>query len=314
MLLIGSMALRNQGFDIGRPAGDVDYICTFEQFKRWARDNHSIVKRCVPLSDTKYHVVSHSGMNYEFEIAWEGTAAHQLLDIYEGHGEASADWCYALKMSHRYLKNSVHFLKTMRDIQFLRTVISDNDQAIIESDWFKQREAETYVYKHPKLDVSSKEFFNGDGVQYVYDHDSIHETVALLGVDFGDYEYLMAHHPLPAYKHYMKDGSEVMTSKEKFMSVPEHIRTYGVYEESCVLALERSQIPHGLGKVDGPTPRWSFEMALMKVCTSITSGWFREYAWENYDKVLDLYNEMGETDYTERFNDNQHLLKQYQGE
>jgi hypothetical protein len=29
----------------------------------------------------------------------------------------------------------------------------------------------------------------------------------------------------------------------------------------------------------------------MKVCTSITSGWFREFAWENYDNVLDLYND-----------------------
>jgi hypothetical protein len=26
-------------------------------------------------------------------------------------------------------------------------------------------------------------------------------------------------------------------------------------------------------------------MALMKVCTSITSGWFRAFAWEHYDLV-----------------------------
>lgn len=308
MLLIGSMALRNQGFDIGRPAGDVDYICTFDQFQRWTRDNKEIIRRCVPLSDTKFHVLSHSGMNYEFEIAWEGTAARKLLDIYEGHGEASADWCYALKMSHRYLKDSVHFLKTMHDIQFLRTVISEEAQLIIDSDWFKQRELETYTYNHPKLDVSKEQFFTGDGVQYVYDHDSIHLTVALLE---GKTPHFGIVHPTPAYSFYMKDGSEVMTSKEKFMSVSEKVRLYGVYEESCVLALERSQIPHGLGKVDGPTPRWSFEKALMKVCTSITSGWFREYAWENYDQVMALYNELGEDDYIERFQANQHLLRSF---
>lgn len=315
MLLIGSMALRNKGFNIGRSAGDVDYICTFDQFQRWARDNHCIVKRCVPLSDTKFHVLSHSGMNYEFEIAWEGTAARQLLDIYEGHGEASVDWCYALKMSHRYLKDSVHFLKTMSDIHFLRTVISDEAQLIIESDWFKQREAETYVYKHPKLDVSKEQFFTGDGVNYIYDHDSIHLTVAITQEwDQPENQDNYDHHPVPAYTFYMKDGSEVMTSKEKFMSVHESIRLYGVYEESCVLALERSQIPHGLGKEGGPTARWSFEMALMKVCTSITSGWFREWAWENYSKVLDLYNELGENDYIERFNKNQEFLNPYVGE
>ena len=55
-------------------------------------------------------------------------------------------------------------------------------------------------------------------------------------------------------------------------------------------------------------------MALMKVCTSITSGWFREYAWENYDKVLDLYNELGEDDYVQRFQRNAHLLKPFKEE
>lgn len=287
MLLIGSMALRNQGFEIGRPAGDVDYICTFDQFQRWTRDNKEIIKRCVPLSDTKFHVLSHSGMNYEFEIAWEGTAARQLLDMYEGHGEASVDWCYALKMSHRYLKDSVHFLKTMRDIQFLRTVISDDAQLIIDSEWFKQRERETYTYNHPKLDVSKDQFFTGDGVQYVYDHDELHKIVAVEAA--------------PAYTKYMKEGEQVMTSKEKFFAVDQRIRLLGGLEESMVLALERSQVPHGLGKEGGPTDRWSFEMALMKVCTSITSGYFREFCWENHSEIMHIYNEMGESWYTDKF-------------
>jgi hypothetical protein len=79
-----------------------------------------------------------------------------------------------------------------------------------------------------------------------------------------------------------------------------------VYEESCVLALERSQIPF-----PDASPRKSFEYALMKVCTSITSGFFREWAWEHYDDVLALYNELGENDYIERFKRNRHLLKPY---
>ena len=115
---------------------------------------------------------------------------------------------------------------------------------------------------------------------------------------------------VPAYTKYMKDGAQVMTSKDKFFAANEFVRLLGVYEESCVLALERSQIPHDFK----PSPRYSFELALMKVCTSITSGWFREYAWENYDKVLDLYNELGEDDYVQRFKRNQHLLKPFKGE
>lgn len=309
MLLIGSVAAKAAGVDLGREPGDVDAICTFEQFQKWTRDNKSFIKHCQPLSDTKFHVRDNLGRNYEFEIAWEGTAARALLDVYNGAGTASVDWLYALKMSHRYLRNSPHFAKTMRDIKTLREHITQDGDLIIHSDWFKQRERETYTYKHPKLDVTKQEFFDGDGVNYVYDHDSIHLAVAL-SLEVSSYGEFCV--PTPAYTYYMKDGSEVMTSKAKFFSMDEQIRLYGVYEESCVLALERSQIPHGLGKEGGPTARWSFEMALMKVCTSITSGWFREYAWENYDKVLDLYNKLGENDYIKRFQENHHLLKPFE--
>lgn len=54
-----------------------------------------------------------------------------------------------------------------------------------------------------------------------------------------------------------------------------------------MLALERSQIPHA-GNI---TPHASFLIALQKVCTSITSGWFREFAWEHYHEVRALYRD-----------------------
>lgn len=332
MLLIGSRALvaNNPELEGIRKCVDWDFICTIEQFTAWHKHNREDLQFAVPTQQGKYyHARDKDGMNYEFELAWPGTTAETLLNAY---GLLDFKWkaeigpvpalntdLLLIKLSHRYKRNSPHFLKTMSDIKFLREKvekqgygywINREDNAAL----LKAREAESYTYAHPKLNVTSKDFFTGDGVNYVYDHDSIHEAVALLRnmVDFED--NWDDCEPMPAYTYYMKDGSEVMTSKEKFFAVDERIRLYGVYEESCVLALERSQIPHGLGKEGGPSARWSFEMALMKVCTSITSGWFREYAWENYQKVLDLYNELGENDYIERFNKNQHLLKAYTGE
>jgi hypothetical protein len=330
MLLIGSRALvaNNPELEGVRKCTDWDYICTIEQFTAWHKANKANLQFAIPTQGGKYyHARGKDGMNYEFELAWPGTSADMLLQqygivgIYDEPVIAINDDLYLIKMSHRYKRNSPHFLKTMSDIKFLRQKLGYAEAAKwlgfvpINEQIYKQRQAESYDYAHPKLNVSSKEFFTGDGVNYVYDHDSIHLAVALkvesytVGADCDVHQ-----RPKPAYTFYMKDGSEVMTSKDKFMGVHEHIRLYGVYEESCVLALERSQIPHGLGKEGGPTARWSFEMALMKVCTSITSGWFREYAWENYSKVLDLYNELGENDYIERFNRNQHLLKPYTGE
>jgi hypothetical protein len=332
MLLIGSRALvaNNPELEGTRECVDWDYICTLDQFKAWHKANKDNLQFAVPTQGGKYyHARDKDGMNYEFELAWPGTSAEKLMKQY---GILAHKWVpeigpvpamnhdlLLIKLSHRYKRNSPHFLKTMSDIKFLR------DKLILSNvsfeDWMKRpvnqellkaREAESYDYAHPNLNVSSKEFFNGDGVNYVYDHDSIHLTVAITQEwDQPDNQNNYDHHPVPAYTKYMKDGSEVMTSKEKFMSVHDSLRLYGVYEESCVLALERSQIPHGLGKEGGPPARWSFEMALMKVCTSITSGYFREYAWEHYDKVMALYNELGEDDYIERFKRNGALLRPY---
>lgn len=296
MITIGSRAMKFHNIlPEGREVNDWDFICTFSEFRKWTRDNKSSIKSCTPLSDSSYHVRFFDGVNYEFEIAWEGTSGADLLNIFEGE-YLTPSWQLAMKLSHRYLKNSPHFLKTMIDIQHLQTV---SELSEVQQEWLKKREIETYTYKHPRLDVDKEAFFKDDGIRYVYDHDSIHLTQAHYADDSGNM--------MPAYTFYMREDSEVMTSKTKFFALPEHFRVLGVYEESCVLALERSQIPYDFK----PNPRKSFEKALMKVCTSITSGWFREYAWENYDKVIALYEEWGETDYVDSFIEHKELLKSF---
>lgn len=326
MLMIGSGAMSHHFPDAGVVPRDTDYIGTLDEFRSWSRGfAKGEIILCKPLTATKMHVRDKAGWNYEFEIATPGDTNQFLLDYFDiddGMTYAPPHVLLALKLSHRYRRNSPHFRKTMRDIQFLRKQGVTLGTELEE--WLPLREATTYTYKHPKLDVSKDAFFEGDGVNYIYDHDSIHLTVALTERTFMErcagpsvVGKLVSYgrevtRTYPAYTFYMKDGSEVMTSKEKFMSVPERIRLYGVYEEACVLALERSQIPFA-DVENPPKPRKSFEYALMKVCTSITSGWFREFAWENYDKVLDLYNGLGEDDYIKRFEANKHLLKPYEG-
>lgn len=307
MLIIGSHAAIFNKIHNGEEPRDTDVIGTFSELqslikemkKDALRETHAAgvgLQICAPIDASHWHIRDHNGWNYEFEIAWPGSSGELLLKL-EGNEEgregfASKEACLALKLSHRFKKDSPHFLKTMRDVQAYKAagiVLTPE----LENLWLPQREAETYTYNHPKLDVSKGEFFSGDGVRYVYDHDTIHEAVSLFHE--------------PAYKNYMQDGAQVMTDADKFFSCSTDIRLFGVYEEACVLALERSQIPFDFK----PDPRYSFELALMKVCTSITSGWFRWYAWENYDKVLDLYNQLGENDYIERFKRNAHLLKPF---
>lgn len=215
---------------------------------------------------------------------------HLVKDMLSGFYWASPEMCLAIKTSHRFKKNNPYFRKTMQHIRFLRNkgfVLDDELQTIMI-----KRQKETLSYNHPVLDTSKEKFFKDE--IYTYDHDTIHEAVALLDK--------------PAYSFYMKDDSQVMVSKEKFFALPEEIKLAGVYEETCVLALERSQIPNDFKNISA---EHSFTLALEKVCTSITSGWFREYAWENYHTVFSMYKKLGVTDYIKRFKENQHMVKPF---
>lgn len=309
MLIIGSQAMAHHFPEAGIVPNDTDIIGTMDEFRTWSRGfAKGDIILCKPLSADKMHVRTKDGHNYEFEIATAGSSSYDLW-MYEFDGYASLEVLLLLKLSHRYRRNSPHFLKTMRDIQFLR------EQGVELSSYLKQvlpkREKETYTYAHPRLAVTKDAFFDGDGVPYIYEHDSLHEAVALTDhMHYNSGTDSMYSEPRPAYTFY--SGGAVWSSKELFFKCSEQIRLYGVYEESCVLALERSQIPFA-DAVNPPHPRKSFEYALMKVCTSITSGWFREFAWESYDKVLDIYEKEGEDGYLKRFNANKHLLKLYKG-
>jgi hypothetical protein len=292
-LLIGSNALRHYGIGIERANLDVDLIATMDSIKEIiARAPQKFSK--IQHSEDANHVYlfpsEKGGMIYDIEIAWLDSVGDQLLDIVLNNGlyKTTEDGFYAvspgvvlaLKVSHKYKKNSKHFLKTMRDIQLLKSLGYKIPKCL--SEWMKERKAWTYNYKHPKLDgATKKDFFSDDGIKYVYDHDSIHVAVK--------------HLDQPAYRYFQPEGEEVATSKEEFFAQPERVRLHAVLEESYVLSLERAIIPFDLKTFD--QRKKAFDTALEKVCTSITSGWFRKYAWDNFDKINDMYNQ----EYVDRF-------------
>lgn len=287
LIRVGSLAAKSRSLCQSRPVGDLDLVGRYDEIMAHVNSQPGKIVACYPIASGKKLIVKKdSGKIFEGEITWKGSTAATLAKLVRSDPDTiersgflipSIHVLYMLKMSHRYLKNSPHFLKTMLDIRELRAAGAEITPRYEE--FFKRREAETYSYAHPKLNVSKDGFFTGDGVEYVYDHDSIHEAVK--------------HLDRPAYLYYKHDDADVMCAKDKFFAADEMVRLYGVLEESYVLALERSQIPHHRKL----TPRQSFEIALMKVCTSITSGWFREYAWENYELVDALYDDK----YAQRF-------------
>lgn len=287
MILIGSKAL---SYHIGVPRriNDLDLVGTYDQAVEFRKRFKAT--SFYPINSGKSIFMRNAqGKICEIEVAWEGSRAEKFLEfIYfvgvtnsrdilfdeENHWKIPClDILYLLKMSHRYLKDSPHFTKTMRDIQWMRGFGANIRPE--HQEFYEERMRDTYTYKHPKLDVAKGDFFDpaGTGVLYVYDHDSIHMAVK--------------HLVKPAYTYFKPDESEVYCSKDLFDKQPEIVKLYSVIEEAYVLAIERSLVPYPGKK----TPKEAFDMALMKVCTSITSGWWREYAWENYDKAQELYND-----------------------
>jgi len=289
MILIGSRALKIRApFILRRQPLDYDFICSFEEYENYLNINKNKVIKAYDIPGNKIIKIIESDSINEFEIIEKNKSSEMFKDLVnadpetiiskEGYKIPSLDLLFTLKSSHKYLKNSPHFWKTMLDYSLMK--IAGAQIKPEAKEFLAKREAETYWYKHPSLKQSKDQFFSDDGLQYVYDHDSIHESVKL--------------YDKPAYTYYLKDGKEVECDKGKFFALPEEYKLAGVIEEAMVLAIERSLVPHP--GVKSPKEAWVF--ALSKVCSSITSGWFREYAYENAFKILQLYPEK----YWEKFN------------
>ncbi|QMV28819.1 hypothetical protein AP1_0112 [Aeromonas phage AP1] len=302
MILIGSRAMLECFYaDCMAPTKDMDYDFIATE-KEWSEYQARMQGRSVAVQNpnVRAFVVERGDCRscyHEAYIIQPGSSDEMIADYMNNeHGKikvANPGLLLAIKMAHRFKKNTRNFIKTMKSIHELRdfgVVMNEKEFEI-----FKKREKESLTYGHPKLNVGKKDFFTDDF--YTMDHDTVHQAIAV-----GE---------RPAYLSYMVDGEEVMTSKTKFEQCDMRLKLLGVYEEACVLALERCIVPFP-GKVH---PAKAFMMALEKVCTSITSGWFREFSWEHYTLVMDIYNEQTKTgkNYVQLFLKNQHLIKPFEG-
>lgn len=211
-------------------------------------------------------------------------------------------------------------------------------------DFYQLREKESYPHKLPNLNVDKGDFFKKDEVNYIYDHDSIHEAIALFvkqqleskvnqheqssalfTKEFLDCYYgnkTISLKKLPAYTKYMKDDADVMTDADKFFQQNFQTQILGVVEETMVLALERfcfqpqnqkllsSGIHHQV-----KLPKYAFEFCLKKVCTTITSGYFREFAYIYYFEALKVYHELNPSEAGNEFylfvNEHLDMLKSF---
>lgn len=274
------MALRMPQALMRKPV-DFDWVCTFSEYETWMEANSFKINPTKIYSErgqNTHKMIVEGNTNLEFEIIQEGQSSEILQKLVEGNSESletpfgwvpTFDMLFTIKQSHRYLKNSPHFWKTLADWHLMRRLGATVRPEY--KDFLKVREDETYWYKHPKLNTTKENFFKDDNIDYVWDHDDIHKSVAV--------------YDRPAYTYYLKEGAQVDCDRSKFFDISQEIRLAGVVEEAAVLAIERSLVPHpGVW-----TPEYAWKFALAKVCSSITSGWFRQFAYENAPTILKQY-------------------------
>lgn len=302
MIIIGSRAETARHVIKRIVKGDWDFICTRQEYDEFLATHVHEIDGIRNVHD-KVKVVSIRGRLRlcEFEIAEPGNAdpAWQLLMQQKNmHKQKMPSWwklgdvaCPSrqqlaqIKRAHLYYEKG--FDKHIRDYHALRM----KDQPW-DHDWVQRR---YYQVRDMKLDMKkislkkdAKTFFDqsADRIKPLYVHDDIHKAIA--------------NPKAPAYTLFQTE--EVYCSQEMFEALPHSEQCRAVWEEAQTLAIERLLAPyHNQGNWFGmsrqPTPEQAFRWGLMRVCTTITSGWFRRFAVENWETVM----VNAPRDYWERF-------------
>ena len=178
---------------------------------------------------------------------------------------ATVDELYTIKHSHAYweLKNG-SWGKHIADLLKLQeaggTLIPEWHDVLYRV--WERRHGKKMV----DLTQEADEFFT-DAVKRIYDHDSIHRSIALRGK--------------PIYEDCLKDGKTVQIDMDKVWAMP-HERIMQMFrEEIYVTALERKVIPSGYKYSPGAAYQW----ALRRTITSLTKGKSAQYLVSHFAEL-----------------------------
>lgn len=183
----------------------------------------------------------------------------------------SMQGCIVMKRSHlwRDLSFDKHILHWYKYMQRHTVRLSEPARQLL-----KQRTTATikeFSLGSPSLNKTVKEFFD-DAVTKKYDHDLLHE--------------LLAFEDKPLYTRMQVDASRAWCEKTLWDQFSYLQKIHCAAEETYVIAVERF-----LATSDWQTPtRLAYTKALRKVCTTLTSGWFRDFALDNFPEILAQYD------------------------
>ena len=202
---------------------------------------------------------------------------------------ATLDELYTIKVSHSYwvINGEQNWNKHIYDILWMKdhgAQLLPELHDILYPIW-----EQTHGKKKVNLNMTSEEFFGEDAVTRIYDHDSIHDSVA-----YGD---------RAMYTYLLKDGEDVAIDHKKMWEWPHKDLVKLFREEVAATALERKVIPSDYRISSGLAWKW----ALRRTVTSLTKGKSARFMVENFSEF------MKPDDYVIRHLANRHKLIPLEG-
>lgn len=194
-------------------------------------------------------------------------------------------WLYIQKRSH--IHRPIKFARHIRQLQIIKEQLIKNGQFPLSKEYQKALDRRIYITKKkypdrvPSLNKSNEDFFE-DKVTKYYIHDDIHKV--------------MAYYDEPIYEKLKIDKSLAKCEKELWTNLSHGDKIKCVQEECFVIAVERFVIPKIKTNQRYMPDHMSFNKALEKVCTTLTSGWFRDFAIDNWEEIrrfeVDFYSKL----------------------
>lgn len=303
MILVGSRAIRLHCSEFRNPV-DWDFVASRDEALQLFRQHRSSIAGFVPNKiGTKYQCRLTDGTRVELELQEEVPSAQVLASLpmdevpVELLGSMvvrlpSLSTLLLLKKSHLIIP--AHWWKNIADYHWLKGRV-EQSSTIEELRFYdlRRKEAEARSKRRINLNMSNEAFFDKSqkSVSRVYDHDSIHHSICF--------------YDEPLHNRMRPDPKKAATSLKLFRKMPHLDQIRAVQEEAMVIALERIIIPALQTSVilTADTIETAYRWAIMRISTTLTKGWFRDFAIEHHPEVVSLHG----YDFVTKFRQSQEL-------
>jgi hypothetical protein len=288
MLIVGSKALKFhfpnykrevKDIDIIGYSDDVNTLCDLLSPTEVKRGKNTVLLKNITNKTDLFNTDNVEVLLVDDSISLKKYMEYDKVSLF-----ASPEVLFSLKKSH--INFPIKFNKHIEDYLFLYNHFNGIDYLDdVTKLNFKETEERLGKLKTPSLKKSVKEFFGqSDGyVKSYFIHDDIHRV--------------MAHYDKPLYEMMQVDKNLAKCEKDMWNLFTFEDKCKCVLEEAYVIALERRIIPMIFGGGRGYTSEESLDWALMRICTTLCSGWFRKFATNNYYDIKKLSNK----NYVEKF-------------